>query len=417
MSLLGGGFCPPSSCFTGEALRRDHVFSGQVRVLRKKLEMRRAFTLVELLVVIAIIGILVALLLPAIQAAREAARRTQCKNNLKNIGLAILNHVDTYRVFPTGGAKYVQAGFGIEQNSENGHPLGPDKQGLGWGFQILPYLEETAAHRIGTTADLSKVVVPTYVCPSRRQAKTAYDADYGIIAFMDYAGAVPATDKEFQRRRGIFPPYDPKVGVPLGASAIGTLGSSFYGGLQATGAQPPNNGVYDGVIIRCPWRYISGGGAAPVVGQPVQLTTQLVKPANVTDGTSKTLMVAEKYVRSDRYEGGTSAKRPYSDDRGWSDGWDADQMRSTAFVPVSDGDSIGWGDLGKYFGDDFTTGPFQGLYNVLHFGSAHTAGINAVFADGSVHTIGYDVDVLVFNSLGTRNGYAVGETSSLDGVN
>src|SRR4051794_20136473 len=66
---------------------------------------KRGFTLVELLVVIAIIGILVALLLPAIQAAREAARRTQCKNNLKNIGLSILNFYGTYKCFPTGGTQ------------------------------------------------------------------------------------------------------------------------------------------------------------------------------------------------------------------------------------------------------------------------------------------------------------------------
>src|SRR5262245_17008029 len=98
--------------------------------------MRRAFTLVELLVVIAIIGILVSLLLPAIQAAREAARRSDCQAHLKNIGIAVLNYVDTHKVFPTGGARYLQTGFGIEQNLDSGRPLGPGKQGLGWGFQI-----------------------------------------------------------------------------------------------------------------------------------------------------------------------------------------------------------------------------------------------------------------------------------------
>ena len=138
----------------------------------------RAFTLVELLVVIAIIGILVALLLPAIQAAREAARRSQCKNNLKNIGLAIANFESTFKVFPTGGARYLTPDFGLEQNVEDGKPLGPSRNGLGWAYQILPFIEESAAHQLTKTKDLERVVMQLYVCPSRRQATTIYSRQF-----------------------------------------------------------------------------------------------------------------------------------------------------------------------------------------------------------------------------------------------
>src|SRR5262245_9701595 len=121
--------------------------------MRRKFSVRqRAFTLVELLVVIAIIGILVALLLPAIQAAREAARRTQCKNNLKNLGLSVHNLVDTYKYFPTGGT---QAGVTLSDYLRDsatqpnkflrkGPGNGPLEQGLGWMYQILGFLEEGA---------------------------------------------------------------------------------------------------------------------------------------------------------------------------------------------------------------------------------------------------------------------------------
>ena len=68
----------------------------------RKHQCRQAFTLVELLVVIAIIGVLVALLLPAVQAAREAARRTQCLNQLRQMGLGVQNHVSALKIFPTG---------------------------------------------------------------------------------------------------------------------------------------------------------------------------------------------------------------------------------------------------------------------------------------------------------------------------
>ena len=369
---------------------------------------RSGFTLVELLVVIAIIGILVALLLPAIQAAREAARRTQCKNNEKNFGLAILNHVDTFKVFPTGGARYVTATFGIAQNIEGGKPLGPDRQGLSWGFQILPYLEEGNVYHITTTADLEKVVLGVYVCPSRRAPTISYSPGFdAIIATMDYAAAVPCTWISPARTQS----YDPNYAVPLSVRGIARNYSSFYGGTATSGADPKDNGVYDGVIVRCPWRWLSTDPTTgKQLGQAVANTQGLVKVAQITDGTSKTMMVAEKYIRSDNYE---ASAAHYSDDRGWTDGWDADLLRSTCFTPVADSDPIGWDStLASYFVD---TGSFgNNIFNVFQFGSAHAGGFNAVFADGSVHTISYDVDAVIFNNLGARNDGASFDSSSFN---
>jgi prepilin-type N-terminal cleavage/methylation domain-containing protein len=96
---------------------------------------RRGFTLVELLVVIAIIGILVALLLPAVQAARMAALKTQCKNNLKQLGLAMHNHLDAERKFPAGYS------FNSKTNAASWTKC------WGWGARILPYLEEAALYQ------------------------------------------------------------------------------------------------------------------------------------------------------------------------------------------------------------------------------------------------------------------------------
>src|SRR4051812_27557186 len=204
----------------------------------------KGFTLVELLVVIAIIGILVALLLPAIQSAREAARRTQCKTNLKNIGLAILNHVDSHKVFPTGGVTW---GVLIEDYIEDGKPVGTDRMGLGWGFQILPYLEEEALHNVTTGDQMRSTSVPLYNCPSRRSPTK----NNNNVVLTDYASAQPCTKTDSLQAQ----PVNVVTSYPSWTSWTSPYACSCTGGgagaipTGTVGPPPQYNGVYDGVIV------------------------------------------------------------------------------------------------------------------------------------------------------------------------
>lgn len=372
----------------------------------------KGFTLVELLVVIAIIGILVALLLPAIQAAREAARRTQCKTNLKNVGLSILNHVDTRKVFPTGGVTY---GVSIQDYLEGGRPVETAKMGLGWGYQILPYLEEQALHNINTSQQMASVFVPLYSCPSRRGLTTNTISREGVefaAVLTDYACAQPCTKTDSTQAL----PVNVATAYPTWTSWSNVYPCACTGGgageipdAESVGPPPQPNGVYDGVIVRSAWYPL---GVNPFTGKmdgKFQNAPKPVKIAQITDGTSKTMMIGEKYIRADLYAGGTS-----SDDTGWTDGWDPDVVRSTGIPPLQDSSL-----------DRLTLPnepPPQGsAYWEFHFGSAHSGGFNCVFADGGVRTISYDIDLNVFNSLGTRNGTSWGEVqgtvNSTEGVN
>jgi prepilin-type N-terminal cleavage/methylation domain-containing protein len=170
---------------------------SQPQSVRLSVVRRRAFTLVELLVVIAIIGVLVALLLPAVQAAREAARRSQCQNNLKQMGLALQNYNSAMGEFPTGGT---------EPWHDEGDATSRFSKGYGWMVQILPYVENENLRTISKgygagdrqrDLEVRRTPVSMYFCPSRRQdivrkvPASAEDCSKGC-ALNDYASATPA---------------------------------------------------------------------------------------------------------------------------------------------------------------------------------------------------------------------------------
>src|ERR1700682_6437602 len=136
---------------------------------------RRGFTLIELLVVIAIIAVLIALLVPAVQKVREAANVAQCKNNLKQMGLAFQDHHDTFRVFPSGGTERSNQRTMV-------HGLAADyrSQAWGWAYQILPFIEQRALWADASDALIAETPVLTYICPSFRGPKvwlSSVDAD------------------------------------------------------------------------------------------------------------------------------------------------------------------------------------------------------------------------------------------------
>ncbi len=367
---------------------------------------KRGFTLVELLVVIAIIGILVALLLPAIQAAREAARRTQCKNNLHNIALSIHNFYNTYNFFPTGGT---EPNPGIEDYlrdtptatffNRKGPANGPLQQGLGWMYQILPFLEEGAIQSIISSAQLTTQGITLYNCPSRRGLTLGPPPL--SVSLVDYAATVAGpsrsqlnNDTEFNKyltdTHPLYPQFTAKQAENFwGCPGCASTGGRSPGDLQTAMATNPIK--FYGVIQRGDWSAKSGD-PTPLyrhIGYMVKMTD-----AKITDGTSKTVMIAEKWVNASLYQGTTQG-----DDRGWSDGWDFDALRSTMTTPISDGTDP----------PPNPSSPTDPLNYKL--GSAHSGGLNAAFADGSVTFIRFDVDLETFNRLGNRSD---GETISQD---
>jgi prepilin-type N-terminal cleavage/methylation domain-containing protein/prepilin-type processing-associated H-X9-DG protein len=320
---------------------------------------QRGFTLVELLVVIAIIGILIAMLLPAVQAAREAARRSQCMNNLRQMGLAMINYESSYKVYPPSDVVVPDPATGLLTRS----------LGLSVHARLLPFVEEESLKTLvnfsasynnasNDTARMTRVAM--FVCPSdggenassipAPGAPTSYHANQG-------SGVVWSITVD---------PSDPNF-------ALG----------------PPN-----GVLIR------NGG----------------VKVAHVTDGTSKTAAFAERIV-GDGSNGTVSEESDTFAPGTQHPGVDKAYLDCLA-VDIKDLARQGNSDIGFpwirsyhsttiYYHNNTPNGRscmFPPGQIMTTASSRHTGGVNVMLCDGSARFVDNEVSRLVWQAYGSRNG-------------
>lgn len=327
-------------------LTRMRVGSSLSRRLRS---FKPGFTLVELLVVIAIIGVLVAILLPAVQSAREAARRNQCRNNLKQLALGANNHLSVHKFFPVGGW-----GWGWAGDPNYGYDL---NQPSGWMYTILPFIEEGAVHSLGKgmaensaprRAAITQAIgtpISIYFCPTRRTPQT-----------------VPFVHGQNYFNLSAKPKVVARNDYAAAAGSVGReqecLGPSTYTAGKTSG---------DGC-----WK---ANNNHRLRGITVMRGTGLIGIRQIKDGVSKTMLYSEKYQNP-------SLTEDHDNDQGWNLGYDRDVVR--------------WNDRAPKF--DFGKISDYGV-----FGSAHASGLQAAFADASVHTITYDIDDPTFIRLGDRS--------------
>lgn len=362
-----------SRCVSCETMIGVHHGFGRKRV-------SAAFTLVELLVVIAIIGILVALLLPAIQAARESARRTQCTNNLKQMGLGFLNHESTHNFLPSNG-------WGCAWVGDPDRGAGRKQPG-GFVFTLLPYMELNTTYDLGAgtaitsqdraKANAQRLTTPQadFNCPSRRPA-----ALYQVLF-------------------GCNPPKYTEAPVGNFRSSVAR---SDYAASAGTVYADPDAAVNSGGNAGGPNSYEEGDSDKWVavfrevsdIATGVCFAGSEVKLAQITDGTNHTYMVGEKAINPENYEG-SSIGNSGGDNEHMYMGANLDIHRLAArsdieggtpvmLPPISDSDALR-----------------QNIDPSDRWGSVHVSGFNMAFCDGSVHLINYAIDPEMHRRLGNR---------------
>jgi prepilin-type N-terminal cleavage/methylation domain-containing protein len=333
-------------------------FAGDVRSSR-----RGGLTLVELLAVIAIIGLLVALLMPAIQSARETSRRTTCNNNLKQMALAGVQHLEQFGTFPSGG--WVNG---------SGNPNGGfhEMQWGGWLYNITPFMELQALRDNPSATRTS----PTFTCPTTMPPGQMIDDNGNKFFITSYSGCQGSAYK-----------FADWCGCWDGASARVAMhalnGTSSYtkadrDRIYPTCSHYPHrvSGVND--IARpaaslCSGYNPNGAWINGVIG-----TLGRVRAAHVTDGFATTIMFGERPVMTNNYT------RICDTEVAWSGGVSWGTSKSTGVPPRM----------------------YMGQANACegNFGSRHADVFGVAFCDGSVRSLSFSIDsITVWPALGSRN--------------
>jgi prepilin-type N-terminal cleavage/methylation domain-containing protein len=342
---------------------------AKLQIQRRRMAVATAgFTLVELLVVIAIIGMLVGMLMPAVQAARESGRRTQCLNNLTQMGKGALNHLQLRKYFPSGG-------WGGDWVGDPTRGFDRSQPG-GWCFNLLPFVDQEVLHdramynaagnRVAvdstTLGAVAQVPVSLFYCPTRRSVNLYPLGTGASFKNCTISGDVAKTD--YAANSGNF------MDIGTDKDFLG-LATSLADGDQKE--QDPKNTVWNN-----PGSTYKG----------VCFLRSEVSDGGVSDGHSNTLLFAEKWLADSDFLSGQNR----SDDRTLLAGFDCNLNRATTAVPILDDNSAdGRG----------------------RFGSAHAAGLHVVFCDGSTRRVSYIIDQVVWQALGTRAGKEVADASRI----
>lgn len=344
------------------------------------------FTLVELLVVITILGVLMSLLIPAVNSVRESARRAQCKSNLSNLGKAARLHLTAQGWFPSNG-------WGHNYQGDPDHGFGGLQPG-GWIYNILPYMGLDMIHDIGkglsAQAKLSSspgglweaeaAPIPGVICPTRRKVQ-----GYPISGSTELNAAVPTQTNKTDY-------------------AVNS-GTNVIGGINGGPPFSPSTGLCTN-YPNCVWSNPDQSGFTGVSGERSQVT-------QIPDGESNVFLAGEKYLNPNAYYTATvwtiTATTPgaFGDAGSCLEGHDNAIARWVSQVP-----GVGAGlSYPNYFVPlrDAAIVPSVISGPTSYFGSAHPAGVNFVFCDGSVKLVSYLVDPPTYQSLGGRNDGTVAE--------